>query len=157
MILCHGLLNITTFNMLPSDDMTNGIFGEDSFSSGMLEPLNDRLDIMRYSTSNFIYNMGTGFYFMCGALIGTIITLLLMFIREFCGIFKLKKVTDRLSKVFSPGLYQRLFIQLNYELLINGFIQLMVISVIKTYCDYFTVILACIAILSCIIYPIFSG
>jgi hypothetical protein len=136
--------------------MTNRIFRKDSFSPYMLEPFNDRLEIIRYSTSNYIYNMGSGFYFICCALSGTIITISLIVIIHFCGIVKLKKLTDRLSKVFSPGLYHRLFIELNYDLLINGFIQLMVVREIKTICDYLSVILASIAILTCSLYPIFS-
>ncbi len=105
MNLCYVLLDITTFNILPSENMTNGIFGEDNFSTTMLEPFNDRFEIMRYSTSNYIYNMGTGFYFMCGAIFGSILTLILIFIRDFCGLSILKKLTDRLSIVFSPGLF----------------------------------------------------
>ncbi len=50
MILFSALLDIATFNMLPSDEMTNAILGEDKFSSFMLDPYNDRLDIMKYST-----------------------------------------------------------------------------------------------------------
>jgi hypothetical protein len=102
--------------------MTDGIFGKDSFSPSTLDTFNDRFDIIKYSTKNYIYNMGTGFYLMCGALIGTTLTLLLIFLKDNCGLANLKKLTNRLSKVFSPALYQRLFIQLNYELLISSFI-----------------------------------
>jgi hypothetical protein len=137
--------------------MTDGIFGKDSFSPSTLDTFNYRFDIMKYSTKNYIYNMGTGFYLMCGALIGTTLTLLLIFLKDNCGLANLKKLTNRLSKVFSPALYQRLFIQLNYELLISSFIQLMVVREIKTFCDYLSVSFACMALLSCTIFPIFSG
>ena len=128
-MLCGALIDITTFDMLPSDKMTDGLFGRESFTPSTLEPLNDRLELISYSTSNFFYNMGSSLYILFATISGTLITLALTFSNNTCICSKLiKKVTDWLWTFFGPANYQRLFMEMNTELLMNGYIQFMVLD-----------------------------
>jgi hypothetical protein len=51
-------------------------------------------------------------------------------------------------------MYLRLFMELNLEILINCYIQLMVVMMIKTWLDYIVVILASLCGLFCLVFPI---
>jgi hypothetical protein len=60
---------------------------------------------------------------MFAVLIGTLVSVLLIIINK--NIFwsrVIKKFTDILQKKLAPSMWLRLFMELNYELLINGYI-----------------------------------
>jgi hypothetical protein len=55
---------LSTFDYLDSESITDFIFKRDSFSDKLLDPMNDRFQSNSYTTCNFIYNMGTSFYYV---------------------------------------------------------------------------------------------
>lgn len=60
--LTASLINLANFDIIPSTEITDYLFGPDNFSSKAFEPLNDILDSLGYNSTNFIYNFGTMFY-----------------------------------------------------------------------------------------------
>ena len=71
--LFSALVELSTFDLLDSESITDFIFKRDSFSEKLLDPLNDRFESNSYTTCNFIYNMGTSFYFIVAIVIAVII------------------------------------------------------------------------------------
>ena len=64
---------MSTFELLDSYSITDFIFKRESFSKNLLKPLNERFESNSYTTCNFIYNMGTTFYFAVALLIAVLI------------------------------------------------------------------------------------
>jgi hypothetical protein len=109
--LFSNLVDITTFEILNSSEITDFIFGTQSFTESTLDPLNDRLALSSYNTSNFIYNMGTSFYIVMLALTLTLILWIVTVVNKKCGGGTiLIDVTDRFWRILTASFYLRLFI-----------------------------------------------
>ncbi len=103
--------------------MTDSIFGMQSFSESTLDPLNDRLALNSYNSSNYIYNMGTSFYIMVLVQALTLVLWIVTVVnKKWRKNRKVKKVTDKLWRILCPSFYFRLFIELNHSLLLCSFI-----------------------------------
>ena len=153
--LFSALIDITQFDLLPSEKISNSILRKESFSDAQLDPYNDRLALNSYETSNFIFNMGSSFYF---TLVVVLLTLFLSIGTAFNKALGenriLKDVTNTFWKILCPAFYIRLFIQLNHAVLLNSFIQLSVIRDTNTWADYISVVICVIWSTSNIILPL---
>ena len=153
------LISVCSFDFLQSEAITDGIFGRENFSEVSLEPFNERLSILSYGLSNFIYNTGTIFYIYTMAIVITVIAAIFtLWFKFFPRILQRKvhkKIVDYSWRKLTPGLYLRLFIESNFELLIISYIQLNVIDSAQSTIDKFSVFLAGFSAFLCGMIPIF--
>ena len=115
---------------------------KDSFWSTLVL-LNYRLAENSYSTSNFIYEVGTSFYFVCVVLILNLLGRFTDAIKDqflclrFCNLVLIK-----LWYLICPGLYLRTLIQLYNNVLKNSYITLRTANNCQKWGDYVVVLVA---------------
>lgn len=123
---------------MQSDQVTDYIFGRENFSEESLNSYNYKFESLSYSTKSYIYNLGTIFYIYFIILIFTILAGLITLIhKNLLTNKKLKKIVDLCWRKLTPGLYLRLFIESNLELLIISYIQLTAVPDSSSRVDYF--------------------
>ena len=123
---------------MQSDQVTDYIFGRENFSEESLNSYNYKFESLSYSTKSYIYNLGTIFYIYFIILIFPILAGLITLIHKNLLTNKtLKKIVDLCWRKLTPGLYLRLFIESNLELLIISYIQLTAVSDSSSRLDYF--------------------
>jgi hypothetical protein len=159
-VLFGTLISVCTFDFLESDQITSDIFGKENFSEDSLKPLSDRLDLLSYSNGNFIYNLGTMFYIYLVVIGFTVAVSIFSFLFKCvpgcCQPTTLKNLLNYLWQKITPGLYLRMFIESNFELLIVAYIQLKMNSTATTQIDHFSVFLASLSVFACTVIPIVS-
>ena len=144
-----------TFELVNSNSITDAIFGETSFNGKTLTPLSDKLLMNSYQTSNFIYNMGSSFYYIVIYLVLLFLALVLTAVNRKCfGSLLIMKLTEYTWNIF-PSLSIRFFIQKNYELLLDSYIQLNVIRWTQKWADYISAAFAITSLIICITIPVF--
>ena len=123
---------------MQSDQVTDYIFGRENFSEESLNSYNYKFESLSYSTKSYIYNLGTIFYIYFIILIFPILAGLITLIHKNLLTNKnLKKIVDLCWRKLTPGLYLRLFIESNLELLIISYIQLTAVPESSSRVDYF--------------------
>jgi hypothetical protein len=123
---------------MQSDQVTDYIFGRENFSEESLNSYNYKFESLSYSTKSYIYNLGTIFYIYFIILIFPILAGLITLIHKNLLTNKsLKKIVDLCWRKLTPGLYLRLFIESNLELLIISYIQLTAVPDSSSRVDYF--------------------
>ena len=123
---------------MQSDQVTDYIFGRENFSEESLNSYNYKFESLSYSTKSYIYNLGTIFYIYFIILIFPILAGLITLIHKNLLTNKnLKKIVDLCWRKLTPGLYLRLFIESNLELLIISYIQLTAVPESSSQVDYF--------------------
>ena len=123
---------------MQSDQVTDYIFGRENFSEESLNSYNYKFESLSYSTKSYIYNLGTIFYIYFIILIFSILAGLITLIHKNLLTNKtLKKIVDLCWRKLTPGLYLRLFIESNLELLIISYIQLTAVPESSSRVDYF--------------------
>jgi hypothetical protein len=123
---------------MQSDQVTDYIFGRENFSEESLNSYNYKFESLSYSTKSYIYNLGTIFYIYFIILIFPILAGLITLIHKNLLTNKtLKKIDDLCWRKLTPGLYLRLFIESNLELLIISYIQLTAVPESSSRVDYF--------------------
>jgi hypothetical protein len=109
---------------------------------------------------NFIYNMGAIFYIYCLVIILTLIAVIFTLSFNYISCCRNKKILKQIKDYcwikITPGLYLRLFIETNFELLIASFLQFNVKENSSSSIDYFSKVLAGIGACACIGIPILS-
>jgi hypothetical protein len=123
---------------MQSDQVTDYIFGRENFSEESLNSYNYKFESLSFSTKSYIYNLGTIFYIYFIILIFPILAGLITLIHKNLLTNKtLKKIVDLCWRKLTPGLYLRLFIESNLELLIISYIQLTAVPESSSRVDYF--------------------
>jgi hypothetical protein len=149
-------LSVATFDILPSEKLTDAIFRRESFSEKVLDPLNERFELNSYTSSNFIYNMGSSFYFVVFVLVISLILLISTIVNNHNFKNTLVKATlERLCKIITPSLFIRSFLEINSNTLLSCIIQLLLIKSTKTWADYLSTILCIIASILLLTVPFF--
>ena len=154
--LWSGIIEFATFDVLPSADITNFIFGEEAFSPETLEPLNQKFMLLAYDTSNIIYVLGTMFYILAFTAIQLVLALILS-----CSFWCMPKFCKRMNNymwttLVSPSVFIRLFLELNFDLIIASSLQIMAIRHAHTAMDYFCLALSFTGLTLCFVMPVFS-
>ena len=134
----NALISVSSFDFMQSDQVTDYIFGRENFSEESLNSYNYKFESLSYSTKSYIYNLGTIFYIYFIILIFPILAGLITLIHKNLLTNKnLKKIVDLCRRKLTPGLYLRLFIESNLELLIISYIQLTAVPESSSRVDYF--------------------
>ena len=134
----NALISVSSFDFIQSDQVTDYIFGRENFSEESLNSYNYKFESLSYSTKSYIYNLGTIFYIYFIILIFPILAGLITLIHKNLLTNKsLKKIVDLCWRKLTPGLYLRLFIESNLELLIISYIQLTAVPESSSRVDYF--------------------
>ena len=134
----NALISVSSFDFMQSDQVTDYIFGRENFSEESLNSYNYKFESLSYSTKSYIYNLGTIFYIYFIILIFPILAGLITLIHKNLLTNKtLKKIVDLCWRKLTPGLYLRLFIESNLELLIISYIQLTAVPESSSRVDYF--------------------
>ncbi len=102
--------------------------------------------------------MGTSFYAVFTFLMVTILNYLMVTLNKNCIQSRvIFKITEKICNLLDYSFYIRLFIELNLDLIINCYIQFMVIKSARTFCDYLSVSLAAISGLISVLAPFASS
>jgi len=73
------LSEVTTFELLPSEDMTDWMLGKESFGEETLEAFSETYELLGYEQQASIYSLGMMFY-ICFALVAGWCLALLLFL-----------------------------------------------------------------------------
>ena len=122
--LWSAIIEFATFDVLPSSDITDYLFGEDAFSEETLEPLNEKFNLLAYDTSNIIYVLGTMFYVLLVTVTQLVIALVLSCCFWCMPSFCRRAKNYLWTTLVSPTVFIRLFLELNFDLIIASSLQI---------------------------------
>ena len=164
LIFWSAIIEFAMFDVLDGGAITNDLIGEDAFGEQINTARDEKFEFLRFDTQNYIYNLGTMFYVILVSFLAFFLSMLWMcatrwcMSNAFCCCFKRigRNINKSIANRFQPAFFLRLFLEVNFDLIVSGTITLQAISIAETGWDKFMIFLAAVGVFLSLVVPILS-